>query len=467
MRCVVWTIIVCLFSFSISNAEEWKFLEIGQSSGIAITSTLYDEDNETIYALSNEFSQSSFETSYAIEKFQGVEWERITRPQFNWDIDPKIVISAPEIDKNGNICCMAGKYFMMYDGVEWHKMIAPTGDTAIRETDYAEADNEGNIYFVSAILAYQGEYSGTKIYNNMGSEVLRWNGEEIEILFSLQEVSNMGVAFFSNTNIKLAPDGSLWCASFHNTQDTGAVGGLFQISGDTILVHDLPIIMDKTNFHDAACVDFDEDGNLWILYEHIQGDNYNFSPSYLAKYEDGEWIIPGEEEGYVAMRYFDNMAINADDGIFLVKFHDGLYYYDYEDTYSIDVNAKTGRPMIDFSGIYSTENLNDGRILFGTKNGIIEYTPGTSSVEKTFNPDLATVYPNPVVKSGHFNIRIDNSNISEKSIIKVIDINGKILMELVTTENNISIPAGKLSSGTYHIEISCESSVCIRKLIVE
>lgn len=94
------------------------------------------------------------------------------------------------------------------------------------------------------------------------------------------------------------------------------------------------------------------------------------------------------------------------------------------------------------------------------------FPPGsncTLSADYFENEELFRVYPNPT--NGSINIRINNYN--GKASIKVVDINGRVVLENNSTDFNIekSINLSHLSAGMYIIKVSADSLNFTEKII--
>lgn len=76
------------------------------------------------------------------------------------------------------------------------------------------------------------------------------------------------------------------------------------------------------------------------------------------------------------------------------------------------------------------------------------------------------IYPNPIDRNGSIRIDIDKAQ-NEKVSIKITNIQGKTIYQVITGEDEVIIPcAGKIESGVYIVTLHTESRQRIMKLIV-
>ena len=74
------------------------------------------------------------------------------------------------------------------------------------------------------------------------------------------------------------------------------------------------------------------------------------------------------------------------------------------------------------------------------------------------------VYPNPLIDS---ELNIELGNCEDKLSISIIDMSGKVVYDLKTTQSLITINKGVLKTGYYIIKIRTSNSITTQKLLVK
>lgn len=79
------------------------------------------------------------------------------------------------------------------------------------------------------------------------------------------------------------------------------------------------------------------------------------------------------------------------------------------------------------------------------------------------NLDAAfTVFPNPA----NDKLTVETSNISKENMVyQIQDVNGRIVKQVSSEENRVSIPTGKLNSGIYFLKIVSRRGVVVKKIV--
>ena len=302
---------------------------------------------------------------------------------------------------------------------------------------------------------------------------------------------------FGGTLFKIKPDGSDYEILHHfGFEDTGwqAYGGV--ISDGTYLygmtVHGgtdnigvaYKIKTDGTGY--SEFINFTDDPNGALAYGAFISDGTYL---YAMTSNGGEpnrgiiYRVKPDGSDFLKLHTFE-LTDGAHPFGSLIIVDDKLYgMTEFAGSYNGGTLFQIGKDGSDFTVLLHFEETTTGTLPFGTlfydhgaifgvtnKGGvngqgvIFRWGDIASGItENTSSP--ITVYPNPT--SGNINFEIDNTLITDNSILQIMDLQGKIIYESVVQTGTNSINMGNIADGMYVIKIETGYQNYTRHFMVE
>lgn len=124
--------------------------------------------------------------------------------------------------------------------------------------------------------------------------------------------------------------------------------------------------------------------------------------------------------------------------------------------------------IVSTTGIVKGLKLGSTIITASTANGVQAsckiYVVNLSAVNDVLQPENITIYPNPL-NGKQLNINL--GDLAGTTTIKVIDLNGRTLIENVTVNKQITKLDVKLQSGIYLVQLANKQGTIVKQLVVE
>jgi len=216
----------------------------------------------------------------------------------------------------------------------------------------------------------------------------------------------------------------------------------------------------------------DNTGTSWIPYigieEKTNGDKA--IENFIKFYNDPRTIFASDipylykNNDTTAFVYPQSMTIMVNDSVTLIGGSKANWFNEAANWSSSNINVAT----IDETGKLKAISAGNAIITMISANGSIA-TCSVSVINDTkvsaINNSNIILYPNPV-NNGIFYIDLKNS-FSGKSKIKIFNIDGKCMQELISFDRNIKISCSNLSAGIYNVTIETKDRTADFKIVIK
>jgi ligand-binding sensor domain-containing protein len=210
--------------------------------------------------------------------------------------------------------------------------------------------------------------------------------------------------------------------------------------------------------NDVRSLAIDLDGHLWIGTKEGLRVLYNASRMFENQEVQAREIVV-EEGGNLGEllknQFITDIKVNGNNQKWVATADSGVFKFSPDGTETLHHFTKENSPLPSNSIRNVTINNQDGKVYFGTANGMVSFQGNAFSARDNF--DQVEVYPNPV--RPEFKGRLTIRGLQEDSTIKITDISGHLVHETESQGGSIqwdlkNLQGNRVRTGVYLIFIS-------------
>jgi hypothetical protein len=210
--------------------------------------------------------------------------------------------------------------------------------------------------------------------------------------------------------------------------------------------------------NDVRSLAIDLDGHLWIGTREGLRVLYNASRMFENQEVQAREIIVdqgGNLGELLKNQFITDIKVNGNNQKWVATADSGVFMFSPDGTETLHHFTKENSPLPSNSIRNITVNNQDGKVYFGTANGMVSFQGSAFSARENF--DQVEVYPNPV--RPEFKGRLTIRGLQKDSTIKITDISGHLVHETESQGGSIqwdlkNLQGNRVRTGVYLIFVS-------------
>jgi hypothetical protein len=392
----------------------------------------------------NPYPLNSFGISHRMEK----HWQNITYENVFGAKSLARVITDPSSPSVVYVCSFHSGLLEIADGIPktlWDhtnsglegldKNIFPNANTSLRLRDVG-FDSKGNMWSITSLVE-----RGLKKRTPSGS----W--ESINLLPVINEIKN-GAGY---SNLVITKNDEI----FFGNMVSGLIGYKENNGVPTLKKLDT---QNNLPTNDVRSLAIDLDNHLWIGTKEGLRVLYNASRMFENQEVQAREIVVeqgGNLGELLKNQFITDIKVNGNNQKWVATADSGVFMFSPDGTETLHHFTKENSPLPSNSIRNITINNQDGKVYFGTANGMVSFQGNAFSARENF--DQVEVYPNPV--RPEFKGRLTIRGLQEDSTIKITDISGHLVYETESQGGSVqwdlkNLQGNRVRTGVYLIFVS-------------